>query len=1243
MSLRVTLPPIVAVFYLLFTSTSGYLQFEQVLAPTVESNEFVATKKATYGRPTRQRFQQIGRTRQDLNCILPGCTLMGEVLDIRGSNVTRYDQNTLKDVTVQKRRLPHISHDPSGGVLLEDRTTKRWFMMYTFERPNPGVLYRVRVRLENDTDLSSRLTIPVNFAQFGGLWKPRSSSVTPDGAMIGTEGVPPDGRIYGETKCLSDPKEFECLSNFDEEMYFDVLDFMRYFIRKPSDLRSEGKLKSSPTKAIPGFKVYRYGFPYTVSLRSTDDDRVVDDVEKLYAAGRTGAQGIAVMQDGVTIYISGGNGGFYKFEDSGTGDFTAGALYAAQLKSKSRISEIKEGSEFSIEWIRLSATSAASVQAEVDGDPNADPLSFTDIFTYSEPKGSACGPGQDYIEFNEFAECLKVKDEQLAAVFEPARLALLKGATVGVFQFAEIATRLDSDKFFIAAREIKTGVIGVGNGKDTSLIEANMCGCVFEVQMDKDYDAKSFKAILCGLPRADDEVNECDTENVANPRTLTFANNFDNLLIGEDSEHHENNILWAYDPDTGRATRIFTAPLKGSITSVNWFQDVVGGNNYIGLTIAHPHDIFGWLAYLGSFDLTSGEKLTFSTLGVPYAPGPKKLATAFRFVTNGAAEKISGYAELFRSGEVYSQAGRAKNKVKIGVTVDEKFQPVRSYIEGPGDPAVRDVEEIHHQFGFSSLIDMCGTIYSIVSTNSLPAASYVFRYAQQKRTRKRVAPSLKVENVDYIDWSSQGGLWKSGSGAVSPWNTHISGEVFEPDAIDFLGYPCLTGFSSCFKSRAEESFTESIQFVRYFGTYFDNLKNKFSNLDKIFNPYKYGYVYEVKVNKNGCVSPTKHMTLGRFSHGDLQIMPDGKTVYMTDWTEGRQVGGGLFKFIAERKNDLSAGTLYAAQFKPQRGTLQRFDVEWIRLGAASDAELSEMVDDLKFADIFDSIPSTKSCRLKKINVKSSIECIDVRKGMEKHAAFFETRRYAALKKASIELANVKGIVFDPTTAALFITINRVTPRDKIMLQDDLEGSTNNIKIGLAPCGCIYRMPVTQSQDTLAFEEFYCGSDDQGTVGSNRCDIEAIVNPKDISTIPGHSQLIVAEDSCRLDTFPIQCGHTNNALWAVQPTKVLGFDKKRDYEYTRILTVPPKSAIGSTVWYPSVGGAAYISVIINELYQDGFNQLLDPADAAAVFGVIGPFARGEADARRIDIKSQDAVCYDKDPSSTYVCPAGVKSS
>lgn len=76
-------------------------------------------------------------------------------------------------------------------------------------------------------------------------------------------------------------------------------------------------------------------------------------------------------------------------------------------------------------------------------------------------------------------------------------------------------------------------------------------------------------------------------------------------------------------------------------------------------------------------------------------------------------------------------------------------------------------------------------------------------------------------------------------------------------------------------------------FIRYFNKYFDDLENKFQKLSDLFNPYNYGYAFEIDVDKHGCTSPTKLMTLGRFSHGDITIMPDGKTVYMVDTTAGK--------------------------------------------------------------------------------------------------------------------------------------------------------------------------------------------------------------------------------------------------------------------------------------------------------------------------------------------------------------------
>jgi len=99
-------------------------------------------------------------------------------------------------------------------------------------------------------------------------------------------------------------------------------------------------------------------------------------------------------------------------------------------------------------WIKLADTNAEELSAEISGDVNVEPLKFNDIFDYAEPRTTGCGGNRDFIEYTEFTECLSIKDETLAAIFEPARLALLKGATIKVFQFSEIATRLNSNKIY---------------------------------------------------------------------------------------------------------------------------------------------------------------------------------------------------------------------------------------------------------------------------------------------------------------------------------------------------------------------------------------------------------------------------------------------------------------------------------------------------------------------------------------------------------------------------------------------------------------------------------------------------------------------------------------------------------------------------------------------------------------------------------------------------------------------------
>lgn len=1227
----------------------AYVQFEPVLVPKTgrTRSSIIGTQKVTYGRITRQRFQKVARTTEDHNCILRGCQRMGEVLDIQRNNLTNFDRETLGKAGDRATKVD-FSHYPSGGVLMQEEDLGRWFMLYQFEKPNPGTVYRMRIRLENDTALASRLNIPLDFAPFQGLWKPRVAVLTPAGTMMGSEGIPPDGKLYEVAKCLLDAKRFDCLNNWDREGFVDIVEFMRYFGVLPATLLESGRLELPPAEAIPGFKPYRYGFLYEISLSVNEDDRVENNIAKLYALGRLGSHGVAVMQDGFTVYMSGGKGGLFRFvADGESNDFSRGELSVAilRLKGGAGLTTIEKGTEFTIGWIPLGRTSAESVAGFVTPDS---PITFSDMFQHAESEGGVCPTGLELVTIAGTEECLKMNDAELAAVFEPERAAALVGGTVGVFQFSEMATRLDSDKFYLGAREILGGDVdvdlGKANGADnpTAPITPNECGCVFEVQVDADFQAESMVAVMCGTSdEGSDDQNKCSTEGVANPRSLTYVNQFEYLLVGEDTDLHENNYVWAWDPETRNPTRIFHSSAGGGITSLSWFQDVVGGNNYIGITISKPIDTFGWLSYFGSFDLTTPEKMTFSSVAVPYARGPKRLPISFSRVTVGEGEYFGGYKELFTTGMKLKRTGNKKQTIKLGQVVDSQFKPVQSYKDGPVEPLVIDQEEMRHKLAFTSMIDMCDNLYSVAVIDSLPATSYVISLKESKKGQ------LEAVSADYSDWTRWGGLWQSGGGVVSPWNSHIGGEVFEPDSLDFIGFPCLTGFSSCFKSRAEDAFEQSIRFIRYFGKYFKSLKNRFENLASIFNPYSYGYAYEVEVNKFGCSSTTKLMTLGRFSHGDIEIMPDQKTVYMTDVTAGRDIGGGLFRFIAKNKGDLSEGTLYAAKLKPVFGTLKRFELSWIKLGTGSNADLVIRSRKMKFTDMFDFIPSSKRCRLKEVNVKSSVECIDVKSKQDKFAAFFETRRYAALLGATIEFANVKGITFDRNTQKLFLSISRVTKRDRIMLQDDIEGSSNDIKVSASDCGIIYEMDTEESEDTefdtSTFKESYRGNRDSGTFDLNECSVEDPANPGTMSSIPGHNQFLVAEDTCNLDRGSlVACGHENDALWAMDPFLAKG-KRGEAREKTRLLTVPPLSAIGSMSWYPQIGGKSYISAAVNELYQGGFDGLVDKNEPGAIFGYLGPFTSAEADKRRPEIKAVKQVCDDKKPSrgGRFECPKNFK--
>lgn len=96
------------------------------------------------------------------------------------------------------------------------------------------------------------------------------------------------------------------------------------------------------------------------------------------------------------------------------------------------------------------------------------------------------------------------------------------------------------------------------------------------------------------------------------------------------------------------------------------------------------------------------------------------------------------------------------------------------YNPGPVRPLRTSEKEVVHKLGFTSLMEVCEKFYTVTAVDALPAPSYVI-------TMKDTPKGLTAMSALPIDWAEFSGLWRSGGGTVTPWNTHLGGEIQEPD------------------------------------------------------------------------------------------------------------------------------------------------------------------------------------------------------------------------------------------------------------------------------------------------------------------------------------------------------------------------------------------------------------------------------------------------------------------------------
>lgn len=579
------------------------------------------------------------------------------------------------------------------------------------------------------------------------------------------------------------------------------------------------------------------------------------------------------------------------------------------------------------------------------------------------------------------------------------------------------------------------------------------------------------------------------------------------------------------------------------------------------------------------------KSLVFTGVEAPEGDEEKRAILASSSVEVDGKNYDIGFHTLLRSGDEVEG-------VTFGQLVDKLGQPV--YGED-AQPSITDSNE------HTSLLPIGDRLFSVSQMETRPGAMFLMELNQDSDSGE-----LSVMDMWQIDQSGVDGGWVHCAASVTPWNTHLASEEYEPNAAQ--RDPSTGEIDSYYASMAD-----------YFG----------GDLTAM-NPYWWGWNIEVAVSAEGEDDPqanlTKHYAMGRLAFELAYVMPDEKTVYMTD--DGTNVG--FYMFVADAAGDLSAGTLYAAKWNQTSAAgMGEADLEWISLGHASNADIKAQLVDADtpaFSDIFTTAepvgaPDGDAAAICPENFTAinaggfGLECLQVNAGKEQMASRLETRRYAAMLGATTEFRKEEGVTFDPDGGKLYVAISEIERG----MEDFKKGgsastsydlsSANHIRLETSnSCGGVYSLDV--AADAGIGSEYVAQNmkgliagietsyPEESPFASYSCDKDGLANPDNVTFITGYNTLIIGEDT--------GSGHQNDVIWSLNLDEVEADDHTAGL--TRIQTTPYGSETTSPYWYPNVNGFAYLMSVVQHPYGESDEDKLGSGslDHRAYTGYVGPF-------------------------------------
>lgn len=563
---------------------------------------------------------------------------------------------------------------------------------------------------------------------------------------------------------------------------------------------------------------------------------------------------------------------------------------------------------------------------------------------------------------------------------------------------------------------------------------------------------------------------------------------------------------------------------------------------------------------------------TRSSAIVGYASGAKKVYPLTYEVLFRSGDKVgSGYAGLLvdKDGKALA-ASPADSKGRRALGPFHAYAPdANSLIRKDGKLYLITQFEYHTE---APAEDGQGNVQLY---GQLPAAMNLTILAQDRKSGK-----LSARALSNIDMAPVGGLWTPCAASLTPWNTHLAGEEYEPNARQFEFEPLepMNLFLGTPGKTAKEGGAA---------------------------PYRYGHPVEVAVGGDGKPQVHKRYAMGRLATELAQVMPDERTAYMGD--DGRDTM--MFMFVADRPRDLSAGTLYAARWEQvsaeDGGSAE---LKWIRLGHASEDEIKAMIErGIQFSDIFEAADAAavkadpaKHEGYKPVYVyegqggksgsgaKPGTAYFKLKPGMEQAAAFLESRRYGALLGATSEFIKMEGVTLNPEQRKLYLAMSYIEagmidgqngerPQDHIRLKGDPKDLM---------CGAVYEgtlaewqkdsggAPIDSAWVATGMRALVLGGKKpfgQSAYGKlDKCDTDRVANPDNLKYSPEMRTLFIGEDSGN---------HLNNFLWAYNVD---------NGSLARILSAPAGAENTGLAVVPNLDGHSYI--LANIQHPGAWNDL-----------------------------------------------------